>query len=413
MNRLFIIFILGLLSTSCANEEDVSAGKPETFVKYYGGINSDVAYDMTETASGNYILLGTMVAEAASEEEVSKIRLITTDTDGNILWDRVYPNAGEDIFNDKPINLMGRTVIEVNNGYLVIGDSIYEEDNQELTHMFLLNVDQNGEKILEKSFSFGNASLHGYTVTLTDQGNYFVLATIENNTAPENMYLAEVSSTDLSLLWSQTYGIGDDANISKTLLTDSNNNLTWGGTTSRGGENDIRIITTPVNSKNAFFDETIGLNNGKNEFGFDIQSTGSGFAIVGTTNNTAGGDLDILLTTVSKTGKLQRLITFGGQRSDTGEALTVTDDGNLLILGSTDSFGRGERDLYLIKTDMFGNPLWTEDDASNGRIFGSVNMDVGSTVLETSSGHILILGTTEFGDVDTMVLIKTDSQGNI
>lgn len=412
MNRLFIIFILSLVAISCANEEDVSAGKPETFVKYYGSINSDVSYDMKETADGSYILLGTMVAEAASEEEVSKIRLIKTDTDGNVLWDRTYPetqDAGTEVSN----NLLGRTVMEISNGYLVVGDSIYEEDNQVLTDMFLLTVDQTGNTIQGKSFSFGNASLHGYTVTLTEQGNYFVLATIEDNTAPENMYLAEISSSDLSVVWSQTYGIGDDANISKTLLTDVNNNITWGGTTSRNGENDIRIITTPANSKNTFFDETIGLNNGKNELGFDIRRTPFGYAIIGTTNNTAGGDLDILLTRVNQNGKLLDSVTFGGSKSDTGEAITVTKDGSLLILGSTDSFGRGERDFYLIKTDMFGTPLWAENSSINGRIFGSVNMDTGSTVLETSSGHILILGTTEFGDVDTMVLIKTDSQGNI
>lgn len=410
MNRLYTILIIGLLAVSCANEEDVTAGKPETFVKYYGGINSDMSSDMKETSDGSYILLGTTVSEVASDEEVSKIRLIKTDVDGNVTWDRTYPDNQP---GESANNLMGRAVIEISNGYLVIGDSIYEEDNQELTNMFLLTVDQNGNTIAGKSISFDNASLHGYTVTLTDQGNYFVLATIEGNTAPENMYLAEVSSADLHVVWSQTYGIGDDANISKTIITDENNNVTWGGTTTRNGENDIRIITTPANSKNTFFDETIGLNNGKNELGFDIRRTPFGYAIIGSTNNTAAGDQDILLTRVNTNGKLMGSVTFGGSGNDTGEAITITEDGSLLILGSTDSFGRGEQDFYLIKTDMFGNPLWTENEGVDGKIFGSVNMDTGSTLLETSTGHILVLGTTEFGDVDTMVLIKTDNQGNI
>lgn len=410
MNRLYTILIIGLLAVSCANEEDVTAGKPETFVKYYGGINSDMSSDMKETSDGSYILLGTTVSEVASDEEVSKIRLIKTDVDGNVTWDRTYPDNQP---GEGANNLMGRAVIEISNGYLVIGDSIYEEDNQELTNMFLLTVDQNGNTIAGKSISFDNASLHGYTVTLTDQGNYFLLATIEGNTAPENMYLAEVSSADLHVVWSQTYGIGDDANISKTIITDENNNVTWGGTTTRNGENDIRIITTPANSKNTFFDETIGLNNGKNELGFDIRRTPFGYAIIGSTNNTAAGDQDILLTRVNTNGKLMGSVTFGGSGNDTGEAITITEDGSLLILGSTDSFGRGEQDFYLIKTDMFGNPLWTENEGVDGKIFGSVNMDTGSTLLETSTGHILVLGTTEFGDVDTMVLIKTDNQGNI
>ncbi|MBL6445904.1 hypothetical protein JMN32_06270 [Fulvivirga sp. 29W222] len=410
MNRHFITLILSLLVASCANEEDVSAGKAETFVKYYGGINSDISSDMKEASDGSYIILGTTVAETASKEEISKIRLLKTDIDGNVMWDKTYPETQtEGIHN----SILGRSLIEINNGYLVVGDSIYKENNQDLTNMFILTVDQNGNTIAGNSISFNNASLHGYTVTPNDQGNYFVLATIKGNATPENMYLAEISSADLSVVWSQTYGIGDDVNISKTILTDENNHVTWSGTTSRNGENDIRVITTPADSKNTFFDETIGLNNGKNELGFDIQRTPFGYAIIGSTNNTTAGDLDILLTRVNQNGKLLGSTTFGGLKSDTGDALTVTKDGSLLILGSTDSFGRGERDFYLIKTDMFGTPIWTESAGIDGKIFGSVNMDAGSTVLETSTGHILILGSTKFGNVDTMVLIKTDSQGNI
>jgi len=46
--------------------------------------------------------------------------------------------------------------------------------------------------------------------------------------------------------------------------------------------------------------------------------------------------------------------TYGGTRSDAAYSLIETSDGGFAIAGYTDSFGAGDYDFWLVKTDEYG-----------------------------------------------------------
>ena len=99
---------------------------------------------------------------------------------------------------------------------------------------------------------------------------------------------------------------------------------------------------------------------------------------------------------------------FGGNSDDGGYSVKQTSDGGYIICGYTRSYGAGEGDVYLIKTDATGNQQWQ-------RAFGDIYYDCGNSVQQTSDGGYIIAGWTYYfvgNFLADVYLIKTDVAGN-
>jgi len=141
------------------------------------------------------------------------------------------------------------------------------------------------------------------------------------------------------------------------------------------------------------------------EFGNEIkQTTDGGFIIVGATQSFGNGFYDIFLIKCNSYGEEVWSQTFGGSEYDEGRSIQQTSDGGFIIVGITESFGSGNYDVWLVKTDAQGIEEWS-------RTFGDDGRDVGNSVQETADGGYIIAGETQIG-TDGLWLIKTNSEGN-
>jgi type IX secretion system substrate protein len=137
---------------------------------------------------------------------------------------------------------------------------------------------------------------------------------------------------------------------------------------------------------------------------FVIETSDGGYAILGSTNSFGAGGSDIYLIKIDSEFDLDWQKTFGGPNGDGGSSIQQTADGGYIIVGSTNSFGAGGSDIYLIKTDEDGNEEWSNT-------YGSTTDDVGSYVQQTADGGYIMAGNRVVNSSYDPYLVKANSSG--
>lgn len=92
---------------------------------------------------------------------------------------------------------------------------------------------------------------------------------------------------------------------------------------------------------------------------------------------------------------------------DFGHFVIETSDGGYAIIGSTNSLGAGNYDVWLLKTDANGDTLWT-------KTYGGSGNDEGYCLRQTNDNGFIITGYKSIPDhyIDGWVF-KTDASGNM
>jgi hypothetical protein len=98
--------------------------------------------------------------------------------------------------------------------------------------------------------------------------------------------------------------------------------------------------------------------------------------------------------------------TFGGVQMDAAASVIATSDGGYLVAGYTYSFGAGQSDMYVVKTDALGVEQWSQT-------FGGLMNDSALEVIATSDGGYLLTGAGEplGARWSNMYVVKMDASG--
>ncbi|MGE0638473.1 MAG: T9SS type A sorting domain-containing protein [Bacteroidia bacterium] len=146
----------------------------------------------------------------------------------------------------------------------------------------------------------------------------------------------------------------------------------------------------------------------ENEKLFQIkEAPGNTFISVGYTGSYGYGNSDIYLLKTDSAGHKIWSKYIGDSGVEWGYSVVVTSDSGFAIAGYTGSAGAGGYDVLLVKTDSLGEVLWQ-------KTFGGTDWDFGYSIKETADGGLLIAGKTYSygaGGADAYI-IKTDNSGN-
>jgi len=240
----------------------------------------------------------------------------------------------------------------------------------------------------------------GHSIAVTEDGGYIICGTTNSFGAGNyDIYLIKTDSQG-NELWSRTFG-GEKSDIGYSIIvTEDGGYIICGKTDSFGaGKEDVYLIKTDSEG-NELWSRTFGGE--KSDIGNSVAITeDGGYIISGSTKSYGLGKEDVYLIKTNSDGNELWSRTFGGKKSDIGNSVTVTEDSQYIISGGTKSYGSGRENVYLIKTDSDGNELWS-------KTFGGELRDYGSSVAVTKEGGYIVCGTS----IDDVYLIKTNNDGN-
>jgi len=203
--------------------------------------------------------------------------------------------------------------------------------------------------------------------------------------------------------WERVYGGAQNESANAVQQTIDGGYVVGGYTYSQGaGGSDMYLVKLDVNGDTTWT-QTYG-SNWEESINSLQQTTDGGYILVGSRTTASGvSSQNIYLVKTDVDGDTLWTKIYG-DFGDYDEAYSVeqTTDGGYILTGRT---GVSSQNVYLVKTDMNGDTLWTKK-------YGNGNGGEGRVVRQTADGGYILAGTHRSVGTDVCGIIKTDANGD-
>ncbi|HIO73354.1 MAG TPA: T9SS type A sorting domain-containing protein [Flavobacteriales bacterium] len=363
------------------------------------GGTSPYSYAWSVTSSTNDTLyslsMGSYTVTVTDDNSCSSILTINVSDVENPMFQATYEGTLDDF---------GRSMDEVTGGGFIITGftSSFGEGG---TDVYLVRTDANGNYMWSKTYG-GSANDEGNSVIETSDGGFIIAGyTMSFGAGESDIYVIKTNSSG-DTTWTMAYGgLSDDRGFSISELS-GGGYVIAGGTNSYGvGETDVYLMEIDANGA-LQWTKTYG--GAGFDYGYSVQqTTDNGFVIAGYTYSFGAGDANAYLIKTDNLGALTWAWAFGGNADDELNSVRQTSDGGYIVAGYSKSFGNGKEDVFVVKTDNAGVQTWS-------KTFGDSDIDIARSVAESSAGGYVIAGSSKsFGSLSEKVyLIKIDANGD-
>ncbi|MCX5859468.1 MAG: hypothetical protein NT056_06175 [Proteobacteria bacterium] len=337
--------------------------------KAYGGTSDDYANSIQQTSDGGYILAGFPKSFGAGNGDFWVLKL---NSDESVAWQKSYGEVGA----EEPRSIQQTS----DGGYIVAGQtSSFGAGDFDL---WVLKLNSDGTVAWQKTYG-GTSHDYAFSIQQTSDGDYIVAgATVSFSAGLTDFWILKLNS-DGTVAWQKTYGgTGDDWAYSIQLTLDGGY-IVVGYTSSFGaGGYDFWILK--LNS-----DGTVAWQKtyGGTDDDFSVsthQTSDGGYIVAGQTSSFGAGGNDLWVLKLNSYGTVAWQKTYGGTSDDFG-LIRQTSDGNYIVVGSSNSFGAGGYDLWVLKLSSDGSIIFNPSSGASVTNTSATVTDTSATITNTSA----------------------------
>lgn len=383
MNYLRIVKIISaiiLLSSFISCKEDEV---PEEYMRS----GNTLAF----SPDGNLVVAGYNTGSAGYDATI----LLANPANGDTIWKKTYGGSYVDaFFSVKPAN---------KGGFIATGFSNRGVGSS--PGMFVVITDNAGKSVSSNIIGGTNLS-QGFSViphANSDSGYLVAGYVLKTGRADRDIYVVKLNN-DGSVKWDKNYGpagreVSDtthDAAYSICAAPGGGYFLTGSYKGYNNGSG--RIFLMKISEKgDSLWTKSYGYG-----IGYSIVRTLDGNLAIGGSLQTSSVD-DIFILKTDTSGKVLWKQSYPASGYEFGAGMVQCTDGGYAITGITTSKGYGNDDIYLLKTNAYGEKAWDN-------YYGGDNVDQGFGLVQNANQDFFITGFSNTGG-SFIFLNKTDNSG--
>ena len=361
MKQIFICIILTLVFC-CAG-----FAQPDTlWTKKFGGDGDEHPYYVDTTDDNGFIVAGYTTSFGSGGKD---IYIVKTDSLGNELWHRVYGGIHHDI-----AYCIQQTH---DHGYILCGNydcTVLGNDGEVL----LMKLNESGSITWTRRYG-GIYYDCAKSVQQTQDGGYILTGASNSPNFNDHNIFAIKTNAAGDISWVRKYGTDLDDLGESTRQTADGGYIIAGYSQDPGPVlmNIIKIDAMGRTQWQRYFGRTA-------EYAWCIRQTYDGGYIVGGSTVAWGpGNHTACLLKLNSFGNTQWFRTYGGPNWDMNYSVRQTKDLGYVFTGVTDLLLGNTHDVYIVKTDINGDTLWT-------KIMGGPYYDYGECIQALSDDSYII-----------------------
>ena len=298
----------------------------------FGAGNNSSASGVTEL-SGDIFICGKTSRNYSTTK--NDILLIKANSSGDTIWTKTYGGAEAEY---------GTNIIATSDGHILIAGKTESFGAGSFGDIYLVKVNTSGDTLWTASYPDQDQEVPFHLME-TQNGEYLITGTNEDNSQYSELYLLKVSATGQPI-WNKKIGPPTWKWGHSTIELTNGDLLTCGKHTV-SGYNQVLLVKTD-NAGNIIWEKELGVNNLSEEGNSVKQNSDGSFTIAGTCFDVSTGQTDILILKVDQNGNQLWLKKFGSASSDSGVNLIKDTNDDNIITGNYNDL------IFMTKTNNNG-----------------------------------------------------------